>query len=208
VVLATLAAAGCNPRKETAPSFSSADSATIIQSVLSHRDEMDDFFRNSAYSPFNGDTSAHFSAIKWYPPTLEYYFRSKLNRYPHPETVIVLGTKGEERRQVKFGYFTFSFGERTFRLNAYKDAGAETPSRSRNLAVWFTDSTTNRETYGVGRYLDVGDEHDDADYVYTLDFNNAYNPYCAYSSRYSCAIPRQEDRLDLAIRAGELKYHP
>jgi len=169
---------------------------------------MEEFFRHSPYSPFNGDTSAHFTGIRWYPPTLEFYFRSQLTRYPHPETVIVLGTKREERRQVKYGYFMFSSSERTFRLNAYKDAAAATQARGRLLAVWFTDSTTNAETYGVGRYLDVGEENDDKDYLYTLDFNKAYNPYCAYSSRYSCAIPRREDRLEIALRAGELKYHP
>jgi uncharacterized protein (DUF1684 family) len=60
----------------------------------------------------------------------------------------------------------------------------------------------------VGRYLEVGQEVADPDYLYTIDFNNAYNPYCAYSSQYSCAIPRKEDHLDFPIRAGEMKYHP
>jgi uncharacterized protein (DUF1684 family) len=175
---------------------------------MAHRAEMDDFFRSSPYSPFVNDTSAHFTGIKWYPPNIEFYFHSTLSLYPHPETVIVLGTKGEERRQIKYGYFSFSSGYKTFRLNAYKDAYGETPARRKLLAVWFTDSTTNVETYGVGRYLDVGEEQDDPEYSYTLDFNNAYSPYCAYSSRYSCAIPRREDRLEIALRAGELKYHP
>jgi uncharacterized protein (DUF1684 family) len=44
-------------------------------------------------------------------------------------------------------------------------------------------------------------------HVYVIDLNKAYNPYCAYSSLYSCAVPRQEDRLTIAVRAGELKYH-
>ena len=52
----------------------------------------------------------------------------------------------------------------------------------------------------MGRYLDF-EKVDDPEHVYTLDFNLAYNPYCAYTSAYGCAIPRKEDRLDLAITA-------
>jgi uncharacterized protein (DUF1684 family) len=63
------------------------------------------------------------------------------------------------------------------------------------------------ETYHVGRYVDVGAEQPDPEHVYVIDFNNAYNPYCAYSSLYSCAIPRREDRIPTPVRAGELKYH-
>ncbi|MGE5401501.1 MAG: DUF1684 domain-containing protein, partial [Ignavibacteriales bacterium] len=66
--------------------------------------------------------------------------------------------------------------------------------------------TTNDETYGVGRYLDF-EKNENPDYVYTIDFNLAYNPYCAYSPNYSCAIPTKDDYVDLAIRAGEKKFH-
>lgn len=169
---------------------------------------MEEFFRSSPHSPFVNDTSSRFTGINWYPPNLEFYFRLKIVRYARPETVIVMGTKGEERRELRYGYFEISTRVKTFRLNAYKDAEGGPTSRENLLAVWFTDSTTNKETYGVGRYLDIGEEHGDTDYLYTLDFNKAYNPYCAYSSRYSCAIPRREDHLDISLRAGEMKYHP
>ena len=77
---------------------------------------------------------------------------------------------------------------------------------SYHYSLWFTDLTTGKETYEVGRYLDfLKDE--DPDYVYTLDFNLTYNPYCAYSPAYSCPIPRKEDHLDLAVTAGEKKWH-
>ncbi len=75
------------------------------------------------------------------------------------------------------------------------------------LSVWFTDATTGHETCGVGRYVDVGLEFPDPAHRYVIDLNKAYNPYCAYSSKYSCAIPRQEDHLSVAVRAGEKIYH-
>ena len=73
-------------------------------------------------------------------------------------------------------------------------------------SIWFTDKTTGEVTYGVGRYIDF-EIHPDKDFNYTVDFNLAYNPYCAYSPEYSCAIPTKEDYIDLAIEAGEKNFH-
>jgi hypothetical protein len=126
-----------------------------------------------------------------------------------------MGTKGESRRELRYGYFEFVVPDghwvpHLIKLNAYKftpyDAGRYALYRNA-LSVWFTDSTTGRETYGVGRYVEVGDEDPDPSHVYVIDLNKAYNPYCAYSALYSCAVPRQEDYLPLAVRVGEMKYH-
>ena len=71
--------------------------------------------------------------------------------------------------------------------------------------MWFTDKTTNKESYGVGRYLRM-EVFDDPDYIYEVDFNLAYNPYCAYSVDFSCAVPTKDDYIDLAITAGEKTF--
>ena len=197
----------CVSKKDPRPYLSQRDTLSIIRSIVAHRAEMDDFFRTSPYSPFAGDTSVKFEGIKWYPPSLEYYFRAKLVRYPDAETVSVFGTKGEERSEVKYGYFEIFRKGQTYRLNVYKDARSGAAEPERPLSIWFTDETTAKETYGVGRYLEVGEEQRDSSFFYTLDFNNAYNPYCAYSGRYSCAIPRKEDHLAFPLLAGEVKYH-
>jgi uncharacterized protein (DUF1684 family) len=73
-------------------------------------------------------------------------------------------------------------------------------------SIWFTDRTTGNDTYGVGRYLDF-ELNDDPEFVYTIDFNRAYNPYCAYTPLFTCPIPREEDFIDLAIEAGEKNFH-
>jgi uncharacterized protein (DUF1684 family) len=138
-----------------------------------------------------------------------------LHRYESPDTVDVMGTRGETRRQLRYGYFRFSLPDSqgapvSVTLNVYKF----TPYDRRryelfrdHLSVWFTDPTTGTETYHVGRYVDVGGEIPDSGHEYTIDFNKAYNPYCAYSSLYSCAIPRDDDRIPTPVRAGELMYH-
>jgi uncharacterized protein (DUF1684 family) len=72
------------------------------------------------------------------------------------------------------------------------------------LFVPFTDLTSGKETYGGGRYLDL--EVPDGDSL-EVDFNYAYNPYCAYTDGYSCPIPKPESRLSISILAGEKLYH-
>ncbi len=168
-------------------------------------------FRRDPDSPFLRDSTIRYRGIQWFSPDLRFFFRSKLIRYASPETVIVMGTKGEQRIQLKEGYFIIPYRGKEYRLNAYKmtlEDSRRYGISPNTLSVWFTDSTTGKETYEVGRYVDVGEEQPDADHLYVIDLNEAYNPYCAYSALYSCAIPRKEDHFDFAVRAGELKYHP
>jgi uncharacterized protein len=76
------------------------------------------------------------------------------------------------------------------------------PEYADYLFVPFTDATTGNETYGSGRYIDLrlGDIKNN---TVLLDFNKCYNPYCAYTSGYNCPIPPKENRLAVAVKAGE-----
>ena len=180
-----------------------------------HRVEMDAFFRNDPASPFRRDTSVQFHGLRWFPVNPAYRGQSVLHVYANPETVAVMGTRGEERRQLRYGYFEFPIpGDDGFpvmlRLNVYKFTPYDRIRFDRypeNLSVWFTDRTTGAETYDVGRYVEVGDDVHDPAHRYTIDLNKAYNPYCAYSGLYSCAIPRKEDHCAFSLRVGEMKYH-
>jgi uncharacterized protein (DUF1684 family) len=209
-----LAPASCSQRPEL-PVLSAADSLDILRDNAEHRAEADSFFRTDPGSPFRRDTAAHYQGIKWYPINPNFCVFSELHRYADPETVVVKGTKGEDRRELRYGYFEFVLPDTDgsplpVRLNVYKFTpydGQRYLLYRDNLSVWFTDRTTGTETYGVGRYIDVGTEATDPHHVYRIDFNKAYNPYCAYSTMYSCAIPRKEDHINAAVRAGELTYH-
>lgn len=192
-----------------------ADSAAIVNDNIAHRVTMDAFFRDDPHSPFVRDTTIAYHGLRWFPIDPVYCVHSVLHVYPSFDTVLVMGTKGEERRQLRYGYFEFVLPDDegapvTLRLNVYKFTPYDRDRYERypeNLCVWFTDRTSGKDTYGVGRYLDVGDDAHDAAHVYTIDFNKAYNPYCAYSTMYSCAIPRRDDHVDITLRAGETKYH-
>lgn len=202
-------------RKPEPAALSPADSLMIVQDNITHRSEVDSSFRYLESSPFKRDTTIEYHGIKWFPIDPRYRGISQLHRYANPETVIVLGTKGEERKQLRYGYFAVTVPDNhgqpiVLKINAYKFTPYDTKRYALYrdaLSVWFTDETTGKDTYGVGRYVDVGNEDADPDHPYVIDFNKAYNPYCAYSNMFSCAVPRKEDHLDIALRVGEMKYH-
>jgi uncharacterized protein len=201
--------AACRQAPPPEQQLTPAEQEDILRSISTYRAEADSFFRANPDSPFRQDTTIRFTGLRWYPPSIEFVFRSALTRFAHPGTVIVYGTQGEERQQLYYGYFMLQYGGKPHELHVYKDVpphGVD-PAARPQLSVWFTDETTGKETYHVGRYLNVGPESPDPNHLYTLDLNKAYNPWCAYSSRYTCAVPRREDHVGFAIRAGEMAYH-
>ncbi len=174
-----------------------------IDEVNKFRQEKDNYMKTDASSPFKQDSTIHFASLKYFPVDTEFLFKSKLYEYPEKDTIIVYGTKGEPRKAVKFGYVTFNYKKNPYKINVYKGVSS---GGEEYYSIWFTDRTTGGDTYGVGRYIDF-EINPDSNYVYTIDFNLAYNPYCAYSAKYSCAVPTKEDYLNLAITAGEKKFH-
>ncbi len=174
-----------------------------IKQVQQYRQEKNDYMKDNPASPFNQDSLVKFQPLNYYPVDPDFVFKSKLYEYPQKDTVIVFGTKGEERKVIKYGYVTFNYEKKPYRVNVYK---ATSSDGEEYYSIWFTDKTTGGDTYGVGRYIDF-DINPDSNYVYTIDFNLAYNPYCAYSSKYSCAIPTKDDYIDLAVTGGEKKFH-
>ena len=174
-----------------------------INSFLTHRNEKYSTMHVDLHSPFNRDTTVEFSPLKYYEPDPAFLFKSILFRYDPPDTVEVLGTKGETRQVIKEGFVKLDFEETEYRVNIYKGFSR---SGEAYYSIWFTDNTTGEETYGVGRYIDF-EMNEDPDFVYDIDFNYAYNPYCSYSAKFSCPIPRKEDYLDFLIEAGEKNFH-
>ena len=174
-----------------------------IASIEKQRQEKDEYMKNNPNSPFNFKGKVEYHPLKYFDVNPKFIFKSKLFEYPTKDTVTIFGTKGEERKVIRFGYIKFEYDEKTYRLNVYQ---GNSKSGNEYFMIWFTDLTTGNETYGVGRYLDF-ELNEDKDFVYTIDFNLAYNPYCAYNPDYTCAIPSKEDFLDLRIEAGEKNFH-
>ncbi len=187
-------------RRETAVPAVAVDP---VAELASFRARKDAYFRTSPQSPFQAEPKVPFAPLKYFAPDPGWIYQSKLRLDPNPRVVAIRDTQGEQREATIIGTVGFTREGRSHTLTVYRMAGLAPGTY--HYSLWFTDLTTGKEAYEVGRYLDfLKDE--DPDHVYPLDFNHAYNPYCAYSPSYACPIPRKEDHLDLAVTAGEKKW--
>jgi uncharacterized protein len=174
-----------------------------IESLIKERKEKDYSLQFDINSPFNRDTTITFKPLNYYEPNPDFVFKSKLFKFDVQDTIAILGTKGETRPAVLLGFLELKKDNKVIRINVYQSFSR---TGEPYYSIWFTDQTTGKETYGVGRYLDF-ELNDHPEFVYTIDFNRAYNPYCAYSSLFTCPIPRAEDYIDMEIEAGEKNFH-
>ncbi len=174
-----------------------------ISEIETYRIEKNILMRDNPSSPFNSKSKIEFEPLNYFEVDPSFVFYSRLYEYPVKDTLNIYGTKGEERETVRYGYLNFDYENITYKLNVYKSLSE---SGEEYYSIWFTDRLTNKETYGVGRYLDF-ELNENPDFIYQIDFNLSFNPYCAYSSAYSCAIPTKEDYLDIEIAAGEKIFH-
>jgi uncharacterized protein (DUF1684 family) len=172
---------------------------TWARALVRFRAQKDDFFRTSHNSPLHG-SAEEFHPLNYFDPDPSFRFESRLQRYANPEGIMVATSKGTRQLFNRVGYFDLGIEGNPVRVHAYQSAERDDP----NLFIPFRDATSGKESYGAARYLDLEVQHNDE---YAVDFNYAYNPYCAYSEDYVCPLPPQENWLKVPVRAGEKNYH-
>lgn len=180
--------------------MSPEDQDTWKRALTRFRQEKDEFVRSSKDSPFAPEAKAAFSGLNYFEPDPVFRFEARLQRYSEPDGLIMGTSKGTRQLFNRVGHFDLTMAGLSFRVHAYQSAERQDP----HLFIPFRDATSGKESYGAARYLDLEVEHDDE---YVVDFNYAYNPYCAYSDDYVCPLPPQENWLRVAVRAGERKFH-
>lgn len=180
----------------------SEDQTAYIDEIRQEREEKDQFMRTSKESPFAGKTES-FKELNYYPADIRYKITADLTPIQNKKVVLLSTSDGKEERYVEYAYAEFDLNGYHNKLLILEmiDMG---PVRGK-LFLPFGDETSAGETYGAGRYLDV--EKVQGSNSITLDFNKAYNPYCAYAEEFSCPFPPPENLLKVAIRAGEKVYH-
>jgi uncharacterized protein (DUF1684 family) len=178
---------------------------SYMREIEASRHEKDRFFALSPQSPVPHEhRHGHFSRLRYFPPDPAFRVEAEVVVFRQPESVPLATSTGEMRPQVRYAELRFVLSGRELRLSGFADPHEH---HAHELFVPFRDATSGRETYGAGRYLEVElVHHADGAHTATLDFNLAYNPYCAYNPHYSCPIPPGENRLPVAIAAGEQAY--
>ncbi|HEY3043985.1 MAG TPA: DUF1684 domain-containing protein [Vicinamibacterales bacterium] len=143
-----------------------------------------------------------YKGLRYFPVDLTYRYELPLTPNPKPETMMIMSTVGNQRRAQRVGWFDFVVGQTVSRLEAVRLL--EPGVGENDLSVLFRDATSEHETYPLGRYVDPKKLPNG---TYVLDFNEAYNPACAFSDHYNCPIPPKANTLTVAIRAGEMDSH-
>ena len=185
---------------ESGPSKPAADMRPYADQIVAARAAKDLMFRSDAEnSPLLPGERASFAGLPYFPIDAKYHVPAYLKADPKAEQVIIelqtsAKTKDPLRRVGKLG---FTIEGQTFSLTAF--SGVDDKEMKR-LFVPFGDQTGGEETYKGGRYLDLDRT---ATGLYDLDFNRAYHPSCVYNISYICPVPPPENRLPIAIRAGE-----
>jgi len=167
--------------------------------IRMEREQKDIFFSIHPQSPIPPEEREGFQGLQYYPPQSKYRFELELHNHPVKKNVRMTYTRGEERMFIRCGEFRFKVhGERQV-VQAYKNSAQEN-----QLFIPFRDPTNSEETYGAGRYLDLHADRDRTeDGKWILDFNKAYNPWCAYNKDYTCPFVPPENWLKTPIYAGE-----
>src|SRR5690606_21664550 len=162
------------------------------EALLAFRREKDEFFKSSPYSPLTPEQQETFTGLSYYPPNPDVNLIVTVEPFAQQEDVLFEMSSGDRQRYRRYGEFVFQVEGETARLTVY--AGPH------GFFLPFADAGAGTETYSGGRYLEpeaLGDNR------FHVDFNLAYNPYCAYAPGWSCPLPPPENRLTVAIRAGE-----
>ncbi len=171
--------------------------------LFDFRAQIDDFMQFHPQSPLDAEQKGAFRGLDYYDENPTLTFEIEVTRLPETEPLIEMETStGDTRLYRRWGQFSFEVEGEAATLTIYSDPYEE------DYFMPFRDATSGSETYGAGRYMDnhrpgfmpIGNNR------FWVDFNYAYNPYCAYSPYFNCPLPPRENWLRAPIRAGEKDF--
>jgi hypothetical protein len=160
------------------------------------RKAKDGFFARDPQSPLTPEQKRSFSGLSYFPENPALSLELEVEPFAVQEEIEMQTSTGDVQQYQRYGRFRFEVEGRPAELTIYlADYGYFLP---------FTDGLAGSETYPAGRYLEP--ESEDGR-LFMIDFNLAYNPYCAYNDQWSCPLTPAENRLGVPIRAGEKLFH-
>lgn len=173
---------------------------TYEEQILEQRSQKLYNLRTSSDSPFEGIQKP--TALNYYDVDEQFKVTASLELVEGHELFSLNTNDNRKQVYVKLAIATFDLGGSEYQLSIFQNE--EIPS---DVLIPFNDYTNGKETYGAGRYLPISKNITDELKELVIDFNLAYNPFCAYNEDFSCPIPPKENNLQIAIRAGEKTYH-
>ena len=163
-----------------------------MQNLKTFRAEKDDFYARHHQSPLTPAQKRDFKGLDYFPENTALRLEGNVETSQISETIMIDTTGGQPQTYQRFGRFKFLLDGQSAELTIYKN--------QHGYFLPFVDNLAGKETYPAGRYLEPEKLPNGK---FLVDFNLAYNPYCAYNEKWSCPITPAENRLKVSIRAGE-----
>ena len=176
---------------------------SYTEQIAKHRDSYKQDFVKEANSPLK---EADLNNIHFFDADSTYKVIADVEILKNEKIFKMPTYDGTSKEFFRFAKIKFILNSKETVMTLYKNVAlAGNPAFKNLLFLPFTDETNNKETYGGGRYIDLSST-DILNNKVEIDFNKAYNPYCAYSDGYRCPVPPEENDLQLEIKAGEKLY--
>ena len=156
------------------------------------------FFKDVTTSPLKPEALKSFESLPFFPIDSSFVTVAKLNRTPNSDFFEMPTSTTRLSKERVFGVLSFEFKSQIYKLNVYQSQ-ISILEGDNTLLLPFLDDTNGLSSYGGGRYINIVIPESDS---ILLDFNMAYNPYCAYNERYSCPIVPKENYLPFRVEAG------
>lgn len=160
------------------------------------RKEKDDYFGRHPQSPLTPEQRRDFKGLNYFPENDSLRLEVQIEPFEDQQPMTMQTSTGGAQEYVRFGKFKFQVDGQDAELTIYQ--------ANYGFFLPFVDSLAGKETYPAGRYLEPEPLPGNR---FLVDFNIAYNPYCAYNEMWSCPITPAENRLKVPIRAGEKLFH-
>lgn len=178
----------------------------MTQSLAEFRKDKDEAFRNEGWSPLTDEQKANFRGLSYYSENPKLIFQNVvIDPVDAGQTVEIPTSAGDTEQYLRAGIIKFSLEGKEYQLHLYKQSFST--NKDLNGSEYFLpikEVTSGSDTYKDGRYVDIEVENGK---IPKLDFNYAYNPYCAYNHNWHCPITPEENRLPIKIEAGEKNFN-
>jgi uncharacterized protein (DUF1684 family) len=167
-----------------------------MANLAEFRKMKDDFFAHDGQSPLTPSQKKNFKGLNYFLPNPDLDLEVTVEEFPEKQAIEMQTTTGDIQVYERYGKFSFTVDGQPAELTIYHS--------KTGYFLPFVDSLARKETYPAGRYLEPEELRNNR---FRVDFNMAYNPYCAYNDYWSCPLTPFENHLKVPINAGEKLFH-
>ena len=168
-----------------------------------YQQQLNASFKDASKSPLKKKDLKSFKGLDFFPVDSSFIVTAKLTKTENAPTFQMATTTERKPLYKEYGVLNFMLKGKNLKLTIYQSQGDLKDEKYKDyLFLPFTDDTSGEESYGGGRYMDVMTTDEKRDGTIILNFNNTYNPYCAYNDKYSCPLTPRKNHLDIEVKAG------